>query len=469
MKREEITINSDEKFKQDSYIHKMFSMNKGLNKKHAIITFGCQMNENDSEKLNGMLTKMGYNKTEDTDEADFIIYNTCCVRENAELKVYGHLGALKLVKENKKDLIIAVCGCMMQQKEVVEHIKKTYRHVSLVFGTHNLFKLPEMLFDVSTTNNRVIQVYDTNGVVPEDLPIIRNDENRAYITIMYGCNNYCTYCIVPYVRGRERSRKVEDIISEFKELARLGYKEVTLLGQNVNSFGKDFTDGTTFTSLLRELNEVDGIERIRFTTSHPKDVSDDLIYAISDLKKVCNQLHLPFQSGSSKVLKEMNRVYTKENYLLLVDKIRKEVPNISFSTDIIVGFPGETEEDFEQTLDVVKKVKYDQAYMFIYSKRTGTEAAIREDQISDEIKKNRFERLLNIQNKICKEINLTYIGKIVEVLVESLSKNDSYKLTGRTESYKLVHFEGSKDLIGTFVKVKITEAKAWSLEGKIQN
>ncbi len=472
-KRVTTQVSAEEIAQQYKYIEilKDYNQNRvskiGRPVKYNIETFGCQMNENDSERLSGMLSEMGYSEAFKRSESDLIIFNTCCVRENAEQKVYGHLGALKKLKDNNPDLIIAICGCMMQQPEVVEHIKKVYRHVDIVFGTHNLYKFPELLNTAIETHNTIIDVWDSTGSIAENMPITRKDNLKAWVTVMYGCNNFCSYCIVPYVRGRERSRSVDDIKNEVERLALEGCKEITLLGQNVNSYGKDLEGEYTFAGLLRELNTVPGIERIRFMTSHPKDLSDELIYAMRDCEKVCEHLHLPVQSGSTRILDEMNRRYTKEQYLELMEKVKKHIPGIGLSTDIIVGFPGETEEDFSETLDVVAKARFDMAYTFLYSKRTGTPAAKSPDQISEEVKKDRFDRLLALQNSISREINDELLGKEVEVLVEGLSKSSKTTYTGRTRENKIVNFKGSPELVGKLVKVKIDTIQTWSLLGKL--
>ena len=435
--------------------------------RYNIETFGCQMNENDSERLSGMLSEMGYSECFTRQDSDLIIFNTCCVRENAEQKVYGHLGALKKLKKTNPDLKIAICGCMMQQPEIVEHIKKTYRHVDIVFGTHNLYKFPELLNNSIETGKVVIDVWNSTGSIAENMPITRKDNIKAWVTVMYGCNNFCSYCIVPYVRGRERSRDITEIRSEVEKLAGDGCKEIALLGQNVNSYGKDLENKITFADLLRELNTVEGIERIRFMTSHPKDLSDELIYAIRDCDKVCEHLHLPVQAGSSKILENMNRRYTKGQYLELLDKVKKHIPGIALSTDIIVGFPGETEQDFDETLDVVSKAEFDMAYTFLYSKRTGTPAAKMEDQIPEGVMKERFDRLLELQNSISLKLNEALLGKEVEVLVEGLSKSSKTTYTGRTRENKIVNFKGSPELVGKLVKVKIDTIQTWSLLGKL--
>jgi tRNA-2-methylthio-N6-dimethylallyladenosine synthase len=425
------------------------------------------MNENDSERLEGMLVEMGFIEAENEKESDIIIYNTCCVRENAEFKVFGHLGSLKKLKSEKPDLIIAVCGCMMQQPQVVEEIKKKYRHVDLVFGTHNLFKFPELLNSAINSTRTFVEIWESVGQISEGIPIKRKNEVKAYVTAMYGCNNFCSYCIVPYVRGRERSRETTDIINEVRTLGRQNFKEITILGQNVNSYGKDLQIQSSFAELLRKTNEVDGIERIRFLTSHPKDLSDELIYAIRDCEKVCEHLHLPIQSGSTRILHEMNRKYSKEHYLELIKKVRERVPGISLTTDIIVGFPGETEEDFNETIDIIEKVRFDTAYTFLYSKRMGTPAANNPDQIMDEVKKSRFERLVKVQNRISKEINDELLNKEFEVLVEGLSKNSESTYTGRTRTNKIVNFKGNREMIGKLVRVKIDKTLTWSLDGTV--
>ena len=472
-KRITTKVSAEEINQQYKYIETMKQYNQGIISslgrpvRYNIETFGCQMNENDSERLSGMLSEMGYSECSERKDSDLIIFNTCCVRENAEQKVYGHLGALKKLKETNPNLVIAICGCMMQQKEVVEHIKKTYKHVDIIFGTHNLYKFPELLNTAITTKSTVIDVWDSTGSIAENMPIVRKDNIKAWVTVMYGCNNFCSYCIVPYVRGRERSRSLEEIKNEVEKLAVDGCKEITLLGQNVNSYGKDLEGDLTFAGLLRKLNKIQGIERIRFMTSHPKDLSDELIYAIRDCEKVCEHLHLPVQAGSSKVLDEMNRKYSKEQYLELIEKVKSNIPGIALSTDIIVGFPGETEEDFNETLDVVAKARFDMAYTFLYSKRTGTPAAKNPEQVPESVKKQRFDKLLELQNKISKEINDELLGKEMEVMVEGLSKSSKTTYTGRTRENKIVNFKGNPDMGGKLVKVKINEIQTWSLLGTI--
>lgn len=471
------------------YIEKVKQINDGKNLKYHILTMGCQLNENDSEKICGMLEEMGYNKTEDITEADLVIYNTCCVRENAEEKLFGKLGEVKKLKE-AKGTIIAIGGCMMQEKHIVDKIKKSYKY-DVIFGTHTLHKFPQDLYNAIIENKRITDIIDIDGEIIEGLPIRRDDSIRASVTIMNGCNNFCTYCIVPYVRGRERSRNPQDILNEIKELAEQGYKEITLLGQNVNSYMRverekaklnntsklDVNNEKTnqneddkidsFAKLLRAVNKIDGIEKIRFISPHPKDFTDDVIDAIRECNKVSKFIHLPLQSGSTKVLKAMNRVYTKEQYLELVDKMKKNIPNVKFSTDIIVGFPGETEEDFEDTLDVVRKVKFEQIFMFIYSRRVGTPADKMENQVPEDIKHRRFDRLKALYEEILSENNKKYIGTVHEILVEGRSKTNEELLTGRTDSNKVVVFEGDSELIGKTIPVNIVSEHMWYLKGEI--
>ncbi|GFZ29593.1 tRNA-2-methylthio-N(6)-dimethylallyladenosine synthase [Clostridium zeae] len=434
--------------------------------KYYIETWGCQMNEEDSEKLSGMLKRIGYERTEEKNDASIIIFNTCCVRENAENKVFGNLGALKALKAKKPELIIAICGCMMQQKDMADTVLSKFPYVDIIFGTHNAYKFPEYLNTVKQQGVQVKEIVNKEEQIVEGIPIDRKSDIKAFVTIMYGCNNFCTYCVVPYVRGRERSRKPEDIEKEIKELVAAGYKEITLLGQNVNSYGNGLEEELTFAGLLRRINEIDGLERVRFMTSHPKDLTEDVIMAIKECDKLCEQIHLPVQSGSSRVLKEMNRSYTKEQYIELVKKIKKEIPDVAISTDIIIGFPGETEEDFNDTLDLVKEVEYDSAFTFIYSRRKYTPADRMENQISDEVKHARFNKLVDAINEIIAKKNSTYEGKTVEVLVEGTSKNDDNRLMGRTRNGKLVNFDGCKESVGKLVNVKITKAQSFSLVGE---
>ena len=462
--------------KQEEYMEKVKELNKGKKLKYNILTMGCQLNENDSEKICGMLENMGYSKTENVKEADIALFNTCCVRENAEERLFGKIGELKKLKE-EKGIIIAIGGCMMQEKHITDKIKQSYPYVDIIFGTHTLYKFPEDLYKAIEEERKIEDVIDIDGEIYEGLPIKRDSKIKASVTIMNGCNNFCTYCIVPYVRGRERSRSPRDIINEVEELAKEGYKEITLLGQNVNSYLRvereknipfEEYDGVhSFATLLEAINKIDGIERIRFVSPHPKDFTDDVIEAIAKCDKVCKLIHLPLQSGSTRVLKAMNRKYTKEQFLELVDKMKAKIPNLTLSTDIIVGFPGETEEEFEDTLDVVRKVNFEQVYMFIYSRRVGTPGDRMENQIPEEIKHERFNRLKDLVEGGIEENNKKYIGTYQKVLVEGESKNNKDMLTGRTDSNKVVVFEGSKDLINKIVDLKILSEHMWYLKGKI--
>ncbi|MCI1931642.1 MAG: tRNA (N6-isopentenyl adenosine(37)-C2)-methylthiotransferase MiaB [Clostridia bacterium] len=463
-----MTVSDKEQEIQKQYADKVreYVTNSGCEKTFYSLAMGCQMNAHDSEKITGMMLRMGYKETNDETKADFIIYNTCCVRENAEEKVFGKIGTLKHIKKTKPDTIIALCGCMMQEDTVIQKLKQSYRHVDIIFGTFNLHKLPQLLYTRIKTGKPVIDIWDKHGPIVEDTSYKREFKYKASVNVMYGCNNFCTYCIVPYVRGRERSREKEDILNEIRMLANDGVKEITLLGQNVNSYGKTLETPVTFAELLREVDKIDGIERIRFMTSHPKDLSDDLIYAMRDCKKVCNYLHLPFQSGSNRILEKMNRRYTKEKYLSLIYKIKKEIPDIMISTDIIVGFPQETEEDFLDTLDVVKKVGFSTAFTFIYSKRTGTPAAVMDGQIDEATAHERFNRLLEVLNKTIEKVHEAQVGKTLDVLVEKVSRQGEGIVTGRSTDNTLVHFKGNVELIGQTVPVKITENKVFYLLGE---
>ncbi|MGH4119888.1 tRNA (N6-isopentenyl adenosine(37)-C2)-methylthiotransferase MiaB [Clostridium sp.] len=434
--------------------------------KYYIKTWGCQMNEEDSEKLSGILKPMGYKKTDDKENADIIIFNTCCVRENAEQKVDGNIGALKTMKKQNPNLIIAVTGCMMQQAGMAKHIITKFPFVDIIIGTYNAYKFPEYLKRIQGGESAIVEIWDKEENIIEGIPIDRQSKIKGFVTIMYGCNNFCTYCIVPYVRGRERSRKPEDIINEIKDMVVQGYKEITVLGQNVNSYGMGLEPEINFAELLRRINKIENLERVRFMTSHPKDLSQEVIEVISKADKLCEQVHLPAQSGSSVLLKKMNRHYDRQQYMGLVKSIREAMPNVGLSTDIIVGFPGETDEDFEETLSLMEEVKYDSAYMYLYSKRKGTPADEMIDQIPDKVKHERFNRLMEVVNRTSKEKNSEYEGKIVEVLVEGYSKNDESKLMGRTRTGKLVNFEGDYRSIGELVSVQITQAHSFSLIGE---
>lgn len=436
-----------------------------MNKTYKIMTFGCQMNENDSEKISGLLKNMGYTPEEDVHKAGVVILNTCSVRENADVRVFGNLGTFKSVKKVNPDLVLAVCGCMMQQPEIVKKIKEKYPQVDLVFGTHNIHQFPQMLGNYLQRGERIFEIWDDSSEIIEDLPVDRKYPFKSFVTIMNGCNNFCTYCIVPYTRGREVSRQPEKIIEEVTRLADEGCLEVTLLGQNVNSYGNDLKTGYHFADLLRDLNQIEKIKRIRFMTSHPKDLTDEVIEAIAQCDKVCPAIHLAIQSGSTRILKAMNRRYTKEQIIDLVDRVRSRIPDVAITTDIIVGFPGETEEDFQDTLEVMRACKFDSAFSFIYSIRTGTPAATMENQIPDEIKHDRLNRLLDVLRDISFGLNSKYEGRVLPVLVEEPSKNNTDRLSGRTETGKLVNFEGSFDHIGQIVNVKITKAGSFSLTG----
>ena len=426
---------------------------------YCLTTFGCQMNEKQSEAVAGIMDEIGYHRQEN-EEADVVIYNTCTVRENANLKVYGRLGHLHRLKDQNPDMKIILFGCMMQEAHVVEKIKKSYPFVDLVFGTHNIFKFAELFYEMLLSDMQIIDIWEGTDQIVEDLPTERNYTFKSGVNIMFGCNNFCSYCIVPYVRGRERSRRPEAIVKEVERLVSDGVSEVMLLGQNVNSYGKTLEEPVTFARLLRMLEPIEGLKRIRFMTSHPKDLSDELIETMAESRKICHHLHLPLQSGSSRILKEMNRRYDKEKYLSLVEKIRKAIPDISLTTDIIVGFPGETEEDFEETLDVVEKAGYDTAFTFLYSKRTGTPAAEMENQVPEEVAKERFNRLLALVQKKGRERSSRFTGTVQEVLVEEESKEKGI-FTGRTQYNLLVHFPADASLLGKYVNVRLDECRGF--------
>lgn len=432
----------------------------------CVTTFGCQMNAKDSEKLAGVLLSCGYQEKED-EEADLVLYNTCTVRENADNKVYGRLGYLGSYKKKHPHMLIGLCGCMMQEEPVVEKIKQSYSFVDFIFGTHNIYKFAEILYKRLITQKRVIDVVKEADKIVEELPSSRKYSFKSGVNIMFGCNNFCSYCIVPYVRGRERSRNPKDIIREIEKLSADGVKEIMLLGQNVNSYGKNLEEPMTFAELLREVNKVEGIQRIRFMTSHPKDLSDDLIQAMAECDKVCHHLHLPLQTGSSRLLKDMNRHYDKEQYLALVEKIKKAIPDISLTTDIIVGYPGETEEDFLDTLDVVEKVGYDSAYTFIYSKRSGTPAAKREDQIPEDVVHDRFDRLLKTVQTLGAKKAEQLTGQRLPVLVESLNDHEEGLVTGRLANNSVVHFAADPSVIGQIVDVTLKECKGFYYLGEM--
>ncbi len=438
---------------------------KGSMKKFNILTLGCQMNERDSETLAGMLTEMGYEQIDDRNQADIAIINTCSVRDHADRRFFGMLGQLKKIKEKNPGFIVCVCGCMMQQQHIIDQIKEKYPWVDIIFGTYNIHRFPRLLGNVISEKEKQIEIWEDGGEIVEGLPSKRLYKHKAFVNIMFGCNNFCTYCIVPYTRGRERSRRPEDILAEIKRLVDDGVKEITLLGQNVNSYKGE--GGVDFADLLRMINEVDGIERIRFMTSHPKDLSDRLIDVYRDCDKVCSFFHLPVQSGNDNILKRMNRRYTADDYMELVRKLREARPDISLTTDIIVGFPGETEEEFEDTLKLVEAVNFDSAFTFMYSKRKGTPAAEYDDQIPEEIKHDRFDRLVETVNRCAADRNARFVGQITPVLVEGVSKSDEGCVTGRNPQNKIVNFPGDASLTGTIVNVKISEAGTFSLVGKM--
>ena len=452
--------------KAKAYLEKM-SEAAGRPLTFCVTTFGCQMNARDSEKLTGILERIGYVEESDEEKTDFVIYNTCTVRENANQRVYGRLGQLGRIKKKNPHMMIALCGCMMQEPEVVEKLKKSYRFVDLIFGTHNIFKFAELLATRMESGRTVIDIWKDTDKIVEDLPSERKYPFKSGVNIMFGCNNFCSYCIVPYVRGRERSRDPKAIIREIERLVADGVVEVMLLGQNVNSYGKTLEHPISFAELLQEIEKIDGLERIRFMTSHPKDLSDDLIRVMADSEKICRHLHLPVQSGSTRILEKMNRRYTKEGYLALVDRIKTVMPDISLTTDIIVGFPGETEEDFLETMDVVKKAGYDSAFTFIYSKRTGTPAAVMEDQVPEAVVKDRFNRLLQVVQEISAQRCAIHEGTVQTVLAESVNDHDSSLITGRLGNNLLVHFPGDASMIGKFYRVHLRECRGFYYLGEI--
>lgn len=463
---------TNETEKQKYYIQKCKELVKikeqqyGRKLSACVVTFGCQMNFKDSEKLMGILSEIGYEETDD-EHADLVLYNTCTVRENANLKIYGRLGYLSKIKEKNPEMIIGLCGCMMQEPQVVEKLNKSYRFIDIIFGTHNIFLLAQLLYERLISGHKVEDIWDGTTEIVEELPTVRKYDFKSGVNIMYGCNNFCSYCIVPYVRGRERSRNPEDIIDEIKQLVANGVVEIMLLGQNVNSYGKTLENPITFAQLLQRIEDIEGLKRIRFMTSHPKDLSDELIKVMAKSKKICKQMHLPLQSGSSRLLKIMNRHYNKEQYLTLVEKLRKEIPDIGITTDIIVGFPGETEEDFEETLDVVEKAQYDSTFTFIYSKRSGTPAAKMPDQVPEDVVKDRFDRLLSLVNSISKEKTKALEGSVQEVLVEEVNKKIPGYVSGRLSNNSVVHFPADVSLIGSLVNVKLEEAKGFYYMGEM--
>ena len=466
MKRQ-VFVPNEELEKQNSYMENIRLMNEGKGKTACVVTYGCAQNETDSDKLYGMLEKMGYSRSDNEKEADIVIFNTCSVRENAEVKVYGKVGALKSGKAKNPDMIIGICGCLMQQNHASDKIKRQFKFVDLVFGTHALYRFPELLFNVINNHERVFENKTEDGVIAEGVPIIQPHSYKASIPIAYGCNNFCTYCVVPHTRGRERSRKSEDIINEIKALCKNGLKEVTLLGQNVNSYGNDNNDDLDFPDLLKKIAAIPEIKRIRFMTSHPKDLTDKLIDTIAENDKICKFLHFPFQAGNSRVLKEMNRKYTREDYLNLVDKIKAKIPDVALSADVIVGFPGETTEEFYDTVSLIEKVRFDTLFTFIYSPRKDTKAALMPDPMPYEEKLKNFNVLLDTQNRISKEINDTYLGKTYEIIDEGVSRTNPDMRSGRCETNKIINYKPKTDVKeGDFVTVKVTECMTWSLNGE---
>ena len=471
-----IDINSEppteEPFRQYYFMAKCrrwvkdFEQKNGRLPKSFVLNMGCQMNARDSEKLEGILREAGFLPSEN-ENADFVILNTCTVRDNANQRVYGRLGELNGLKRRRPGMKIALCGCMMQEESVIEKLKKSYSFVDLIFGTHNIFKFAELLWTSLTSKGMILDIWEGTDKIVENLPLNRKYPFKSGVNIMFGCNNFCSYCIVPYVRGRERSRRPEDILKEIETLAAEGVCEVMLLGQNVNSYGKTLENPISFAELLRRVERIDGIARIRFMTSHPKDLSEELIQVMRESKKICRHLHLPLQSGSTRILQAMNRKYTKEQYLELVAGIRREIPDISLTTDIIVGFPGETEEDFLETLDVVRRVRYDNAYTFIYSRRTGTPAASMENQVPEEEVKSRFDRLLALVQKNAKAQTARFADTVQEVLIEEVNKHDTAFLTGRTSNNLLVHFPGDASLVGSIRRVRLEASKGFYYMGTL--
>ncbi len=465
---------AEEPARQRFYIEKMrtyadeAAVRLGRKLRFCVQTFGCQMNARDSEKLAGILSEAGFVPAEE-EAADFVIYNTCTVRDNANQRIYGRLGYLHTLKKKNPEMIVALCGCMMQEASVIEKIKQSYGFVDIIFGTHNIYKLAE-LFDnyISSGRNRIIDIWQETDRIVEELPVQRKYPFKSGVNIMFGCNNFCSYCIVPYVRGRERSRKHEDILREIAHLAADGVKEVMLLGQNVNSYGAGLESEIRFPQLLKEVEKIDGIERIRFMTSHPKDLSEELIETIANSEKICRHIHLPLQSGSSRILKQMNRKYTKESYLALAERIKKSIPDVALTTDIIIGFPGEMEEDFLETMDVVEKVSFSNAFTFLYSKRTGTPAAAMPDQIGEDVMHNRFDRLLALVHETAKAENKKLEGRVLPVLVEEINRQDERLVTGRLSNNAVVHFPGETSLIGSIRNVKLKESKGFYYIGELQ-
>lgn len=465
--------NEKERERQQTYIEKCqvyvkaFEVERGRLPKACVVTFGCQMNARDSEKLCGILAQAGYELTDSEEEADFVLYNTCTVRDNANQRVYGRLGYLNSLKKRKPHLRIALCGCMMQEKDVIEKIQKSYRFVDLIFGTHNIFRFAELLLEMLSSEDMVVDIWEGTDKIVENLPVKRKYGYKSGVNIMFGCNNFCSYCIVPYVRGRERSREPEDILREIEALVEDGVSEVMLLGQNVNSYGKNLENPMSFAELLQEVEKIEGLRRIRFMTSHPKDLSDGLIEVMRRSTKICRHLHLPLQAGSDRILEAMNRHYTKAQYLALVDKLKAAIPDISITTDLIVGFPGETLEDVEETIEVVKRVQFDNAFTFIYSPRTGTPAAAMENQVPEEIVHEGFDKLLVVVQETAKERAALLQGRVMEALVEEVNEQDPAFVTGRLGNNMLVHFKADRRLVGKFVMVVLDTCHGFYYTGRM--
>ena len=446
----------------------MWAQRLGRTPTFCVVTFGCQMNARDSEKLVGILTRIGMHNNGEDEKSDFVIFNTCTVRDNANQRVYGRLGQLSSYKKKNPEMKIGLCGCMMQEPGVIETIRKSYRFVDLVFGTHNIYKFAELVVSMLEGDGMIIDIWKDTDKIVEDLPVVRKYPFKSGINIMFGCNNFCSYCIVPYVRGRERSRKPDDIVSEIEKLVADGVVEVMLLGQNVNSYGKNLEEPISFAQLLQRVEKIEGLERIRFMTSHPKDLSDDLIAVMKHSDKICRHLHLPLQSGSTRILERMNRRYTKEQYIALAQKIRREIPDISLTTDIIVGFPGETDDDVDDTIDVIKTVGFDNAFTFIYSKRTGTPAAAMEDQVPQEDVKRNFNRVLETVQETAKSRTAAFLGQDVRVLVEEKNEQDDKLVTARMSNNTIVHLPGSEDMIGRILTVHLDECHGFYYIGHVK-
>ncbi|MCR4563722.1 MAG: tRNA (N6-isopentenyl adenosine(37)-C2)-methylthiotransferase MiaB [Clostridiales bacterium] len=466
------TVSEEERLFQHQFTLKVQSILSARYDKRPLAfvhTYGCQGNVADSERIKGMLYEMSYDFTDDIGQADFVLYNTCAVREHAEDRVFGNVGALKPYKKDKPSMKIALCGCMMQQQHIRDKMYKSYPFVDLVFGTHAIYKFPQLMFEMLSGGKRVYFAPDDNGLIMEDVPVFRDKDSKAWLPIMYGCNNFCTYCIVPYVRGRERSREPERIINEAKELISQGYKDITLLGQNVNSYGKNTDFNIDFADLIKEINSLEGDFIIRFMTSHPKDCTKKLLDTMASCDKVAKHIHLPFQSGNDRILKQMNRHYTREKYLELINYAKKVMPDISITSDVIVGFPGETTEEFNDTLSLIKEVEFTSLFTFIYSKREGTPASLMDDPISKEEKSKRFKELCDLQEQIAAKRTAKMDGKTYRVLCEGISRNDSSLLSGRTDGNVIIEFKGDNSLIGKYVNVKVTQPLNWIVRGEFIN